>query len=387
MKLIQICAAYKPAYIYGGPTMSVSKLSEELVKAGHDVTVLTTTANGTEELNVVPNTVQNVDGVAVYYFKRLTKDHTHFSPALFRFLHQLIRDEKRAGRASQLIIHIHAWWNLVSIFAAFIAKWHGIKLVVSPRGMLNEYTVNNSKSLPKRMIHQILGKKLLSYSHIHSTSSNENTDIDNYLHLSSTTIYNFVELPQISRPRSAKNDEVFKIIFLARINPIKKLDQLLTSLARLDINWQLNIAGSGDIAYVDYLKSIVTEHKMEASVFWLGHIPKEQKYQELANADLLVLPSIKENFGNVVIEALSVGTPVVISDGVGAKDIVTQLDLGWVFNENTESLGDCINKAYNDKTKRLRIEQEAPLQIKELFEDNKLISEYLRMYKTLTNQA
>lgn len=52
MKIIQICAAYKPAYIYGGPTMSVSKLSEELVKAGLDVVVLATTANGKVELNV-----------------------------------------------------------------------------------------------------------------------------------------------------------------------------------------------------------------------------------------------------------------------------------------------------------------------------------------------
>jgi len=43
MKIIQVTASYKPAYVYGGPTMSVSKLSEELVKVGTDLEVICTT--------------------------------------------------------------------------------------------------------------------------------------------------------------------------------------------------------------------------------------------------------------------------------------------------------------------------------------------------------
>ncbi|HTE01349.1 MAG TPA: hypothetical protein VK668_18815, partial [Mucilaginibacter sp.] len=82
MKILQVNASYKPAYVYGGPTMSVSKLSEQMVKAGCIVEVFTTTANGPVELPVVPDKQTNIDGVPVTYFKRLTKDHSHFSPAL-----------------------------------------------------------------------------------------------------------------------------------------------------------------------------------------------------------------------------------------------------------------------------------------------------------------
>ena len=141
--------------------MSVAKLSEELTKAGHEVTVLTTTANGKEELNVPIGKETLVDGVKVYYFKRLTKDHTHFSPSLFWFLHRTLKAEKRKTKKEEIIVHIHAWWNLVSIFSCLVAKLHGVKVVLSPRGMLTSYSLTNRNSKFKDAIHFFLGKSLL----------------------------------------------------------------------------------------------------------------------------------------------------------------------------------------------------------------------------------
>jgi len=70
LKIIQICAAYKPAFVYGGPTMSVAKLAEALTKAGEDVTVLTTTANGKVELEVAIGEETLVDGVKTIKIKQ-----------------------------------------------------------------------------------------------------------------------------------------------------------------------------------------------------------------------------------------------------------------------------------------------------------------------------
>jgi glycogen synthase len=52
MKILHIIASYKPAYVYGGPVMSVSMLAEQLALAGNQVDVYTTTANGKTELPV-----------------------------------------------------------------------------------------------------------------------------------------------------------------------------------------------------------------------------------------------------------------------------------------------------------------------------------------------
>ena len=81
--------------------MSVAKLSEQLVRAGCQVSVFTTTANGKTELPVIPDIMTVVAGVNVTYFKRLTKDHSHWSPGL---LLKLWRDATTFD-----VVHIHAW--------------------------------------------------------------------------------------------------------------------------------------------------------------------------------------------------------------------------------------------------------------------------------------
>ena len=134
--------------------MSVSMLCEQLVKKNIEVMVFTTTANGTDELPVALNNPVDVDGVRVTYFKRLTKDHTHFSPAL---LSKLWRNVKNYD-----VVHIHAWWNMVSVLSCFISLMRGVPVIVSPRGTLSPYSFSNKNRFVKNLIHHFLGKPLLN---------------------------------------------------------------------------------------------------------------------------------------------------------------------------------------------------------------------------------
>jgi len=145
--------------------MSVSMLSEQLMKAGVYTEVYTTTANGKVELDVKPGKASQVEGVTVTYFKRLTKDHTHFSPALFKKLWMQVKQFD--------VVHIHAWWNLVSLFSSLIALSRGIPVVISPRGTLSPYSFQNKNIGTKWAIHNFLGQFLLKKSHIHATSDRE----------------------------------------------------------------------------------------------------------------------------------------------------------------------------------------------------------------------
>ncbi|RZK26634.1 MAG: hypothetical protein EOO43_02195, partial [Flavobacterium sp.] len=101
MKVIQITPAYKPAYIYGGPTVSVALLCEGLVKLKLDLIVYTTTANGEEDF-VTDESVTQVEDVSVIYFKRLWKGQLHLSLSLLKEL--FLKTSKRD------ILHIHSWW-------------------------------------------------------------------------------------------------------------------------------------------------------------------------------------------------------------------------------------------------------------------------------------
>lgn len=401
MKVIQINASYKPAYIYGGPALSVSRLCEGLVKAGTELEVLTTTANGKAELKVKLNEPVDIDNVKVTYFKRITKDHTHFSPTLLWSLNRKLKDynnlakldENRKDEGFQkLIIHIHVWWNLVSVFSCLIAQLYKIPVILTPRGTLSSYSFGNRNSGIKYYIHQFLGKWLLKYCHIHATSEYEKQAI---IHLvapkSITVIPNFIYLPE---PRNCKdiNQEcprektgTTKLLFLSRIEEKKGLDILFSALAEINTPYSLTIAGTGDAKYVEELKKLASTLNIHSSITWIGQQSQEEKWRVMQDHDLMLLTSHDENFANVVIECLSTGTPVLISNKVGLADYIIEKDFGWVCQLDKESIKKNILLFFSQKEKAIRIKQSAPQQIRTDFDENKLVQSFLKMYSDVVN--
>ncbi|MEE1945155.1 glycosyltransferase [Pedobacter sp. KR3-3] len=376
-KILQISAAYKPAYIYGGPTMSVAKLCEALTKANVPIEVLTTTANGQTELKVKPNEAQNVDGVAVSYFKRLTKDHTHFSPALLKALKSKIKQDK------QVVVHIHAWWNLVSLLSCQVAKWNKVPVVLSPRGMLTDYTLGNRNASFKSIIHRFMGKRLLRYCHIHVTSEKEKQDVLRFIQPKSTTVIpNLVELgkSEVAKPKNITSAQ-FRLIFLSRIEEKKGLELLLKALANVSFDWSLSLAGSGTNAYVESLQLLAQQLGIASNISWIGQVKPEDKFEVLAQHDLMALTSYNENFANVVVESLSVGTPVLLSDQVGLADYVLEKELGWISTLNIENIVEQLTKAYQAKAQREQIRQIAPDLIATDFNPAQLVQKYISLYQ------
>jgi len=397
IKLLQVTAAYKPAYIYGGPTMSVAKLCEALTDMGPEVNtgveVLTTTANGPEELPVVPGKQIIVDGVPVTYYQRITKDHTHFSPALLHALWKKIkahrlRQAQPDKPTHQLVIHIHAWWNLVSVFSCYLAKWYHIPVVLSPRGMLTPYTQSNRNSFFKSTLHFLIGKSLLRYCHIHATSEKEKQDILKFITPQSiTVIHNLVNLPVEVQKLNAKHqkqeDQPFKLLFLSRINVVKGIEVLLDALADLPFNYQFTIAGSGEETYIESLKLKAKDLKIENNIDWIGHVHNDKKFELMAKNDLLILTSVSENFANVVVESLSVGTPVLLSDQVGLAAYIKENELGWISSLAAENIQQEIINAYHDESRRKRIRTTGPQIIANDFDQHHVTQQYLHLYQQI----
>lgn len=376
MRVLQICAAYKPAYIYGGPTMSVSMLAEQLEKSGIQTEAYATTANGKTELPVTPNKPLVVDGVTVTYFKRLTKDHSHFSPALLRQLW------KQATNFD--IIHIHAWWNLVSLFSCLVALMRNVPVVVSPRGTLSPYSFQNKNIGTKWFIHHLLGKPLLKRCYIHVTSKQEAAALGKIVKSKGiTNIPNFVKLP--GRTAAAnKQTGVFKLIFFSRIEEKKGLDILLDALPFLTASYELTVAGNGESTYINTLKALAEKNGVAANINWVG-FRGDDKFGMLAAEDLLVLPSYDENFGNVIIESLSQGTAVLVSPFVGLADYVTENKLGWQCELNGAALGNMINFIIGRPDELNSIRTIAPGKIRVDFDEGRLVKKYINLYNNLIN--
>lgn len=356
--------------------MSVSMLTEQLAKAGISTEVFTTTANGKIELPVSPGQTTIVDGVPVRYFKRITKDHTQFSPSLLK---QLWKEGPDFD-----LIHIHAWWNLVSIFACLVALMRKVPVLVSPRGTLSQYSFQNKNIGVKWAIHNLLGKHLLNSCHIHVTSEMENKAMQRLIRPKSTTVLpNFVKLPGKMNFREHSHSPILRLLFFSRIEEKKGLDILFKALTKVSVPFKLTIAGDGDENYIEHLKVIAVDNAIENKINWAGFY-NENKFDLLQEHDLFVLPSYDENFGNAVIESLSVGTPVLISEQVGLADYVTGNNLGWVCQTNPDSISNSINDIAADHRHDLeRIRKAAPGIIYNDFNEDNLVKKYIIMYEKL----
>ena len=384
MNLLHIIPTYKPAYCYGGPIISISLLCENLAAKGDcQVTVLSTTANGKAELPVYKHTPKVVEGVKVYYFPRWTKDHSQFSPALLWFLWRNARNYDA--------IHIHSWWNLSVLFATGVCILRGVKPILSPRGMLSSFTLTGRF---KPLFHRFLGKKLLQNTILHATSAQEVNEclalIPDWKY---THLPNFLDLDTLSYSKHDdlnislnKSNDTIKLLFLSRLHQKKGVELLFDALAQVSFDWSLTIAGDGETDYLEQLKQRSRNLGIDNKINWLGWVNAEKRLAAFEAADLLVLPSHNENFANVVIESLSVGTPVLVSQHVGLSDYILEKKLGWVCDTTVESLQAKLTEAYTQKAERQRIATCGPDQIRADFTPSVLVAKYRNMYGIFSPQ-
>jgi glycosyltransferase involved in cell wall biosynthesis len=118
-------------------------------------------------------------------------------------------------------------------------------------------------------------------------------------------------------------------LFLSRISWKKGLERLITA-------WQwvpdipLVIAGNDDEDYQPRLVELARSLGLTERVIFLGAVSDAHKWALYSHAQLFVLPSYSENFGNVVAEAMAMGCPVAVTPEVGIASLVESTGAGIV---------------------------------------------------------
>ncbi|RYY06069.1 MAG: glycosyltransferase, partial [Sphingobacteriaceae bacterium] len=181
--------------------------------------------------------------------------------------------------------------------------------------------------------------------------------------------------------------KTLKLLFFSRIELKKGLEVLLEALNKTTISYQLTIAGTGESDYINSLQKIVAKNSMEPFVNWIGFQQNAIKFDVLQAHDLLVLPSYNENFGNVVIESLAVGTAVLISNQVGLADYVTANNLGWTFENESQILRKKLIKVNNNREELNKIRLQSPLKIRKHLSDSHLVNQYISYYQQVIHDS
>ena len=127
------------------------------------------------------------------------------------------------------------------------------------------------------------------------------------------------------------------VLFLARLNEKKGCDLLVEAfaeLARVDPRAQLVMAGPDPDGLGDGLRALAQSHGIAGRITWTGMLQGRLKWGALRAADVFALSSHQENFGVAVVEALSVGLPVLISERVNIWREVVDDGAGFAADDS-----------------------------------------------------
>jgi glycosyltransferase involved in cell wall biosynthesis len=318
----------------GGPSIAVMKMVKALRNEGVDASILTTTDNSIyREIDHPLGRWFTFDDIPILIFPVVCSrievlNEYLISPRLSCWLIQNIEEYDA--------IHIHAIFSYSTTVSMLIARLKNIPYIVRTIGQLNSWSLSQSRIKKLLMLSLIEHRNLMAAMAIHVTSKSEMEDLKKICdHKNVLCLELGVDLRGIVISEKRTAPEIISFIFLSRIHPKKRLDNLLEAFSFLskehdEIPWKLFIAGSGDSDYIFALKKLAEEYGINDSIEWMGHLNQEKKLALLKSCDWYVLPSISENFGLSVVEALACGLPVIISEEVGISDIILENKAGLV---------------------------------------------------------
>lgn len=322
----------------GGPAVAISAMAAALARAGVDVTVATTDADGPERLDVPLDRAVERDGVTYRYFPRSVKGDWKFSWPLTRWLADHARDFD--------VMTAHALFSYATIAACRGARRADVPYIIRPLGTLNDYSLRQKRWKKGPYYRMIERRHLAGAAAIHATSPAEAEDIARLGFGDRTRIIPLGVEPGPEPPRVHRSpDAPLRILFLSRLHPKKGLPLLFDAVARVSargVDLHVDVAGAGEASYTALLRDQVRALRIAERVCFMGEVHGDDKRRAFASADVFVLPSSDENFGIAVAEALAAGLPVVVSDRVALAADVAAYGAGRVVPLDPEALASAI---------------------------------------------
>lgn len=332
MKILQVSPAYYPAVSIGGPIYSMLALANLLALNDHYITTLTTPLGLSKkdfDQVIFDAPMQLGDRHKVVYQPYSGYAHFTWSPSSMRWLYEHLK-------GFDLAI-LHGVWNFPLMAAAFVCQKQGIPYVLYPHGTLYRETVNLRSGIKKRIMLALFIRNMLRRAaRVVFTTSDEAQKVQAFLNLNlaASVVPNIVDhtefesLPERGGLRHAVGIPVDHavLLHLGRIATKKGLNTTLDVLSRLRAAGRkvsLLVVGGDEAGLRTQLELRAESLGIAAHVYFTGLLDRRQTLQALADSDVFILPSLSENFGMAVVEAMLARVPVVISDHVGlAPDIL-----------------------------------------------------------------
>jgi glycosyltransferase involved in cell wall biosynthesis len=371
MRILKVTESYAPFYEFGGPPAKVEALSRGLVARGNDVTVLTADWGVEKRVAGAPQEKfftrspfgwEGEDrGVKAFYLPTwLRYRATSWNPAVGKFLD--------AQLGAYEVVHIFGLYDLLGPAVAKACKRRRLPYVVEPIGMFVPI-VRNVRL--KRLYHSLYGREMLDGAErVIATSEQELGELveggipKQKIVLRRNGVMKPESVPERGAFRRAKgiSRDALLVLFLGRLSEKKSPELLLKAFAAIPpkINGkavQLVFAGPDEQQMEARLRNDANEFQVADRVHFSGPVFGEEKWAAYRDADVFVLPSQNENFGNTAAESAAIGTPVIVTENCGIAPLLAKA--GLIIPHEERALVQALNAMLRNEPLREKLGQQA----------------------------
>lgn len=339
MRILSVVTLMSPNGEYGGPVRVALNQAEALRAEGHDVVV----AGGARGFET--DLPQESNGVPLRLFPaRNIVPGTGFAGLASPALQRWIKSESSAFD----MVHVHAARDLVTLPAAGWLHRAGIPYVLQTHGMIDRSSHPLAGPLDAMLTRRVLrGAHTLFY-----LTAKERQDLIEVggTQLRLRELANGVPAPG-ARLTDAAPDRRTEVLYLARLAPRKRPLAFVDVAARLgatfpDVTFSLVGPDEGEGPAV---ARGIGRAPTGAKIRWEGPIAPESSRERMSRASIYVLPSINEPFPMSVLEAMSLGLPVVITDSCGLAPAVREWGAGIVVDDTLDALTTAVSTLLEDQ--------------------------------------
>lgn len=280
------------------------------------------------------------------------------------------------------LAHIHSIWLYHSRSTANICRKYKIPYILSPCGMLDDWSMQQ-KRLKKIIYFRLIEKSVISNAEsIHCTLEAEAVSkVLSKIKVNKTIISLPVE--ELFFESTEFNRNYTQFLYLGRLHYKKQPDLVINAFKNLGLknDWSLNLVGGGDDKYIQSLKDLCNNH---SRIEFFSTVSGLDKLKFFRTAAFFVLPSLQENYGVAVAEAISSGTIPIISEEVALSKVVLGNNLGLVCKPTLESFRQQVEKALSmSLAEKKQLSERCISYGRENFSQSSLGTKYQKFYESV----
>lgn len=333
MKVLQVLPLVDANRTYGGP-VSVSEMqTRSLRDLGHQVTQIA--CGRPSDAGRSEGSVQLFSFVYAPRFGRWTLS----SPSLLRWVHR--------KAPSFDLIHVHLARDLTMLPVVAVAARRGVPVVVQTHGM-----VGGEPGL-RGLLDRFVSGPVMRMARLQFVlTSREERAISGLIRRSDSLriLENGVTLPTSVGARNPEVPSATSFAFVSRLTERKRPDHFVracSDLVAAGTSASFTLAGSDD-GMGPVVRALIEELGLSDHVSMLGPLPHAEALQVIRGAEVFVLPSVDEPFPMAVLEAMALGTAVVITNECGLADAVQDAGAGLVIDPDQRSLSLAMQRLAGD---------------------------------------